>query len=144
MVISLLTIPDCALAKVERVSEVLQLAVIIERRRSLALELQALEKLDFLRRHRAAQGRILKEPLEAGLFDKVLLGVQLDELELLHVPSDQPVIEHVKKFERSEEHTSELQSPVHLVCRLLLEKKKKKKTISNRKPKKTQRQSVPK
>src|SRR5690348_18056953 len=26
---------------------------------------------------------------------------------------------------RSEEHTSELQSPVHLVCRLLLEKKKK-------------------
>src|SRR5690348_17892191 len=28
--------------------------------------------------------------------------------------------------ERSEEHTSELQSPVHLVCRLLLEKKKTK------------------
>src|SRR5690348_17767981 len=27
---------------------------------------------------------------------------------------------------RSEEHTSELQSPVHLVCRLLLEKKKQK------------------
>src|SRR5574344_2886736 len=29
--------------------------------------------------------------------------------------------------DRSEEHTSELQSPDHLVCRLLLEKKKKKK-----------------
>src|SRR6202453_4165425 len=28
---------------------------------------------------------------------------------------------------RSEEHTSELQSPIHLVCRLLLEKKKSKK-----------------
>src|SRR5690348_17792641 len=28
-------------------------------------------------------------------------------------------------YDRSEEHTSELQSPVHLVCRLLLEKKKK-------------------
>src|SRR5258708_20432352 len=28
-------------------------------------------------------------------------------------------------FGRSEEHTSELQSPDHLVCRLLLEKKKK-------------------
>src|SRR5437762_11022879 len=27
---------------------------------------------------------------------------------------------------RSEEHTSELQSPMYLVCRLLLEKKKKK------------------
>src|SRR5690348_15592626 len=30
-----------------------------------------------------------------------------------------------KLSDRSEEHTSELQSPVHLVCRLLLEKKKK-------------------
>src|SRR5690242_21163049 len=30
---------------------------------------------------------------------------------------------------RSEEHTSELQSHVNLVCRLLLEKKKKKRTI---------------
>src|SRR2546422_7348225 len=30
---------------------------------------------------------------------------------------------------RSEEHTSELQSRLHLVCRLLLEKKKKKKTL---------------
>src|SRR3989449_2266895 len=29
---------------------------------------------------------------------------------------------------RSEEHTSELQSRLHLVCRLLLEKKKKKQT----------------
>src|SRR4051794_41407754 len=34
---------------------------------------------------------------------------------------------------RSEEHTSELQSPVHLVCRLLLEKKKKKKKTIRRK-----------
>src|SRR5690348_18195508 len=31
----------------------------------------------------------------------------------------------LKRGARSEEHTSELQSPVHLVCRLLLEKKKK-------------------
>src|SRR5258708_20687907 len=30
--------------------------------------------------------------------------------------------------DRSEEHTSELQSPDHLVCRLLLEKKKKNRT----------------
>src|SRR2546429_5208166 len=35
----------------------------------------------------------------------------------------------VASWERSEEHTSELQSRLHLVCRLLLEKKKKK-TIS--------------
>src|SRR2546426_8631181 len=31
--------------------------------------------------------------------------------------------------ERSEEHTSELQSPCNLVCRLLLEKKKRHRTI---------------
>src|SRR5690348_16771164 len=31
---------------------------------------------------------------------------------------------------RSEEHTSELQSPVHLVCRLLLEKKKRTNSVS--------------
>src|SRR5437762_5833430 len=43
---------------------------------------------------------------------------------------------------RSEEHTSELQSPMYLVCRLLLEKKKKKKkqqliTTKNRRPRLT-------
>src|ERR1039457_1547187 len=34
-------------------------------------------------------------------------------------------------FPRSEEHTSELQSPCNLVCRLLLEKKKKNKKKHN-------------
>src|SRR5207248_6646028 len=34
---------------------------------------------------------------------------------------------HRDQLARSEEHTSELQSPYDLVCRLLLEKKKKKK-----------------
>src|SRR5256885_10501904 len=41
--------------------------------------------------------------------------------------------------DRSEEHTSELQSPCNLVCRLLLEKKKKKK-ISNKYVKKDYQQ----
>src|SRR2546426_8754298 len=36
---------------------------------------------------------------------------------------------------RSEEHTSELQSPCNLVCRLLLEKKNKKTYDSLRRPK---------
>src|SRR5258708_11811117 len=40
-------------------------------------------------------------------------------------------VQHSRQFQvvdvrRSEEHTSELQSPDHLVCRLLLEKKKRK------------------
>src|SRR5690348_17456925 len=34
----------------------------------------------------------------------------------------QLAIINLSKLPRSEEHTSELQSPVHLVCRLLLEK----------------------
>src|SRR5256885_12928160 len=32
--------------------------------------------------------------------------------------------QHIRDSDRSEEHTSELQSPCNLVCRLLLEKKK--------------------
>src|SRR4051794_41534979 len=41
-------------------------------------------------------------------------------------PCGQPQAEQPLRMakQRSEEHTSELQSPVHLVCRLLLEKKK--------------------
>src|SRR3989442_10895756 len=35
----------------------------------------------------------------------------------------------LRQRDRSEEHTSELQSRPHLVCRLLLEKKKKKKIV---------------
>src|SRR6266487_5622505 len=43
-----------------------------------------------------------------------------------HPPSGQaPRDPWPQRAARSEEHTSELQSPVHLVCRLLLEKKKK-------------------
>src|SRR2546422_3308206 len=38
--------------------------------------------------------------------------------------------ELVLQDERSEEHTSELQSRLHLVCRLLLEKKKKTQEIT--------------
>src|SRR5438876_11680865 len=46
--------------------------------------------------------------------------------------ASQPIrVSHGSVDTRSEEHTSELQSPVHLVCRLLLEKKKKKIGIRN-------------
>src|SRR5439155_20749029 len=43
-----------------------------------------------------------------------------------HVEPLFPFIKLSSAFYRSEEHTSELQSRGHLVCRLLLEKKKKK------------------
>src|SRR5205807_5639723 len=65
-------------------------------------------------------------------------------VELDHVDEDEPALAAVERLldqavrvpvgrrmlardPRSEEHTSELQSPCNLVCRLLLEKKKKKK-----------------
>src|SRR5258708_26025612 len=57
-----------------------------------------------------------------------------DVLLVAHLPGDgeaflQPCVRLCKiALKRSEEHTSELQSPDHLVCRLLLEKKKKKKS----------------
>src|SRR5437763_11759534 len=38
---------------------------------------------------------------------------------------DVPALSRIALAKRSEEHTSELQSPMYLVCRLLLEKKKK-------------------
>src|SRR5689334_24662907 len=43
---------------------------------------------------------------------------------------------HAYPVRRSEEHTSELQSQFHLVCRLLLEKKKKKQKTNKEKKKK--------
>src|SRR5258705_9548045 len=43
---------------------------------------------------------------------------------VLGVPEIRPVLALMDRPARSEEHTSELQSLRHLVCRLLLEKKK--------------------
>src|SRR5258708_15388558 len=53
-----------------------------------------------------------------GIEAKKMLGRTLDSLIAMR-PMREGVI-----ADRSEEHTSELQSPDHLVCRLLLEKKK--------------------
>src|SRR5437899_9278719 len=69
-----------------------------------------------------ATGDMLREALAAG----TRLGLEakryMDRGAL--VPDD--VIIGLMRERRSEEHTSELQSLRHLVCRLLLEKKKKK------------------
>src|SRR5690625_6518057 len=54
-------------------------------------------------------------------FSSLRLGIHHYPLHLLYSMRKSPVI-HIF---RSEEHTSELQSRGHLVCRLLLEKKKK-------------------
>src|SRR2546422_7419078 len=63
------------------------------------------------------------------MLDRELLGQGVLD-PVLHVPEAQLSLGHVK--DRSEEHTSELQSRLHLVCRLLLEKKKQTQTIPTR------------
>src|SRR5947209_14074913 len=59
---------------------------------------------------------LLKIPSRA--FEKYHIGPTVTERRICGVPVSRP--------SRSEEHTSELQSRQYLVCRLLLEKKKKK------------------
>src|SRR2546429_3711555 len=57
-----------------------------------------------------------------GVGGVVVVGVKAGE-----PPKRRKVVQHERELiasERSEEHTSELQSRLHLVCRLLLEKKK--------------------
>src|SRR2546422_5498374 len=57
-----------------------------------------------------------------GLPAALRAGLRAADRDGLRRRADQAERRHV----RSEEHTSELQSRLHLVCRLLLEKKKKK------------------
>src|SRR5690242_20862934 len=65
--------------------------------------------------------------------DRAILRLQPEQLDqLLHKTIDSVAAKNYPSIvkgiaARSEEHTSELQSHVNLVCRLLLEKKKKKK-----------------
>src|SRR5438552_17661259 len=67
--------------------------------------------------HRECQSQ--QSPLRGGERRRPRLGHTRQEL-----PEGERLL-------RSEEHTSELQSPDHLVCRLLLEKKKKKRRTSS-------------
>src|SRR3989449_7780276 len=94
--------------------------------RPILVELQALVSRSFLAVPRrttigvdhnrvALLVAVLEKKMGAKLFDQDIFvnvagGVQVDE----------PAVD----LGRSEEHTSELQSRLHLVCRLLLEKKK--------------------
>src|SRR2546422_2085991 len=61
------------------------------------------------------------------LFGQSVLGVGQDGNQLRFGQLGQHS-DHRQTANRSEEHTSELQSRLHLVCRLLLEKKKGKNT----------------
>src|SRR5690348_17529221 len=66
---------------------------------------------------------------QARTHQRGLGQIDLDERRTLEVRAVEIALRQLGAAEigvaqRSEEHTSELQSPVHLVCRLLLEKKK--------------------
>src|SRR5258708_18606915 len=60
--------------------------------------------------------------LASGIFSGLAL-ITYDPTDSIKLPAINENYENM--VGRSEEHTSELQSPDHLVCRLLLEKKKK-------------------
>ena len=67
----------------ERVSEVLQLPVIIEGSRPLSAESQFLQKRDFLLGRIAAEGRISKKVFEPRLFIERLFGFPFNKPEFL-------------------------------------------------------------
>src|SRR5258708_12762240 len=67
------------------------------------------------------------------------LGLAVDhhaQRDAVDARADAAVVQRRARIDghRSEEHTSELQSPDHLVCRLLLEKKKNNKHMHHRLP----------
>src|SRR2546422_7009869 len=57
--------------------------------------------------------------------------VNVDAAQVVADAVERPAEPRGGPSQRSEEHTSELQSRLHLVCRLLLEKKKKKRSTSS-------------
>src|SRR5689334_24069686 len=76
------------------------------------------------RRHRAL--RVDRAVLRSEAHARVRGGEGAVRSEGAHEPrQDRAASEAGRSHARSEEHTSELQSQFHLVCRLLLEKKKK-------------------
>src|SRR5690348_17444713 len=81
-------------------------------------------------RNPGSDGLVGMIPVEAAEVDGFLHDGQVihlgnEQIKVIHTPGHSPggVCFYVAKEHvlRSEEHTSELQSPVHLVCRLLLE-----------------------
>src|SRR3712207_8321811 len=74
---------------------------------------------------RSKHGALLDAEILAEVYIELIGGKQPD-LGLLPVRAPAPALKPGVAEARSEEHTSELQSRQYLVCRLLLEKKKKK------------------
>src|SRR2546422_4890320 len=73
-----------------------------------------------------SQRGLLDPPVLELAEDRTDLGLEQHEVAHEHRLGIVHLLERDPRAQRSEEHTSELQSRLHLVCRLLLEKKKKK------------------
>src|SRR5256885_7852968 len=68
---------------------------------------------------------MIRRPPRSTLFPyTTLFRSRLSARDHLHMDVAAEPIAGPQQLQRSEEHTSELQSPCNLVCRLLLEKKK--------------------
>src|SRR2546425_5652095 len=78
--------------------------------------------------HDSSNSLIMLAANDKSLSDVQKIGVMLFPLFVILTLSNWSGI--MSHWLRSEEHTSELQSLAYLVCRLLLEKKKKKKYVS--------------
>src|SRR5258708_10978966 len=75
---------------------------------------------------------MIRRPPRSTLFPYTTLFRSLGGCDVTDTDAMQNVLTAVSAWnDRSEEHTSELQSPDHLVCRLLLEKKKKRTRIAS-------------
>src|SRR5260364_472871 len=84
---------------------------------------------------------MIRRPPRSTLFPYTTLFRSVPSLSRMTIRS--PCCSNRLRARRSEEHTSELQSPDHLVCRLLLEKKKNKKyTIFITKNKKKNKKNI--
>src|SRR3712207_8969031 len=79
-----------------------------------------LQRLILLALEAAPEGRLSRRALEGIFADRGGCGPS----NLLRAIRDLERMRRISLHDRSEEHTSELQSRQYLVCRLLLEKKK--------------------
>src|SRR5256885_12019678 len=75
----------------------------------------------------ASQAKLLRSPAdncqrETQVLNDWLMGLLAG---VATIPASSPISQSFRTCVRSEEHTSELQSPCNLVCRLLLAQKKK-------------------
>src|SRR3989454_12121113 len=95
----------------------------------LALRGRMLERGDQLMTSAITLGEILVKPIQIGDVKAVAYYQQLIATTAAVIPfEEKAALAYARlRADRSEEHTSELQSPCNLVCRLLLEKKKKNK-----------------